>query len=172
MSVSMYRASIPVLVRGLSVLSSLIVKGEEYAKLKGLEERTLIEARLFEDMMPFSGQIQFATDTARLSGERLSGVEAPRFDPTESTFAQLRERIDRSTDYLLSLKPERLEDSASRAVTIKVDGAPKEFRGDDYLLMFGVQNFFFHVTTAYNILRHNGVPIGKADFLGSYADYP
>lgn len=171
MSVSVYRASIPVLVRGLDVLNSLMLKGKEFADHRGMDERELVTARLFDDMMPFSGQIQFATDTARLSAERLSGVSAPRFEATEETFFDLRERVDRSVAFLAGLESSAFADSATRIVTIKVDGAPKDFRGDDYLMMFGIQNFFFHVTTAYNILRHKGVPIGKADFLGSYADY-
>jgi hypothetical protein len=165
----MYRASIPVLVRALRVLSSLLQRGEEFAAQKGLAPAELIDARLFPDMMPLSGQVQFATDTARLSGERLSGVEAPRFEATETTFAELQQRIERSIAFLESIDQSKFKDSADRTVTIKVDGAPKDFRGEDYLLMFGYQNFFFHVTTAYDILRHKGVEIGKADFLGRYS---
>jgi uncharacterized protein len=169
MSITMYRASIPVLVRGLRVLSTFLKTGEEFAATKGIAPAELIEARLFPDMMPLSGQVQFATDTARLSGERLSGVEAPRFEANETTFDELQSRIERSIGYLESIDRSKFDDSENRTVTIKVDGAPKDFRGEDYLLMFGYQNFFFHVTTAYDILRHKGVEIGKADFLGRYS---
>jgi uncharacterized protein len=169
MSISMYRASIPVLVRGLQVLDSLLHKGAGQAKQKGMTDQELIEARLSPDMFTLAGQVQFATDTARLSGERLSGVEAPHFEANETTFEQLHGRIARSIAWLEALDPAKFEESATRTVTIKVDGQPKDFRGDDYLLMFGYQNFLFHVTTAYDILRHKGIEIGKADFLGRYS---
>jgi uncharacterized protein len=169
MSVSMYRASIPVLVRGLEVLDSLLQKGADHALANDLPESTLVEARLFPDMMPLSGQVQFATDTARLSGERLTGLESPRFESNETTLAQLRARIANSIGYLSSIDQAKFDVSESRTVTIKVDGAPKDLRGDDYLFMFGFQNFFFHLTTSYDILRHKGVAIGKADFLGKFS---
>jgi len=169
MSVSMYRASIPVFIRGLEVLASLLEKGATYVQDQGLAESGLIDARLIEDMLPLSGQVQRASDTAKLSAERLSGVAAPRFDDVEASFAQLQERTANTIAYLKSIDPAQLDNSESRAITLKLGGSGKHFRGDDYLLTFGMPNFFFHVTTAYGILRHVGVPVGKMDFLGEFA---
>lgn len=169
MSVSMYRASIPVFIRGLGVLASLLQKGAAYAKEQDLAESGLIEARLIEDMLPLAGQIQRASDTAKLSAERLSGVVAPRFDDVETSFVQLQERIANTIAYLKSIDATQLDNSESRTVTMKLAGSARDFRGDEYLFTFAMPNFFFHVTTAYGILRHLGVPVGKMDFLGDFA---
>jgi hypothetical protein len=169
MSVSMYRASIPVFIRGLEVLASLLQKGATYVQEQGLAESGLIDTRLIDDMLPLSGQIQRASDTAKLSAERLSGVVAPRFDDVETTFVQLQDRIANTIAYLKSIDAAQLENSESRTVTMKLGGSGRDFRGDEYLFTFGMPNFFFHVTTAYGILRHVGVPVGKMDFLGNFA---
>jgi hypothetical protein len=169
MSVSMYRASIPVFIRGFEVLASLLQKAASHAQEKGLAPSELIGARLFEDMLPLSGQIQRASDTAKMSAERLSGVASPRLEDNETTFAQLQTRIADTIAYLASIDSARLDGSEARTVTIKFGSAAKDFRGDEYLFTFGLANFYFHLSTAYGILRHLGVPVGKLDYLGSFA---
>jgi hypothetical protein len=167
MSVSMYRASVPVFIRGLDVLVSLINKAEAHGKEKGLGETDITAARLFGDMLPFTGQIQRASDTSKLSVVRLSGVAAPSFDDTETTFAELRERLTKTLSYLKSIDKTTLEGSETREVTLKQRGGELTLNGSDYLFLFALPNFYFHVVTAYDILRHLGVPVGKLDFLGA-----
>ncbi len=151
------------------VLASLLQKGATYVQEQGLPESGLIDARLIEDMLPLSGQIQRASDTAKLSASVCP--EWPRRVSTmwEASFAQLQERIANTIAYLENIDPARLDHSASRTVTLKLGSSGKDFRGDDYLFTFGMPNFFFHVTTAFGILRHVGVPVGKMDFLGDFA---
>ncbi len=167
MSVSMYRASIPVFIRGLDVLVSLIAKAETHAKEKGLGDTDITSTRLIEDMLPFTGQIQRASDTSKLSAVRLSGVEAPSFDDTETTFAELRERLTKTLAYLKSVDQSTLEGSETREVTLKQRTGEITFSGSDYLFLFALPNFYFHVVTAYDILRQLGVPVGKLDYLGA-----
>ena len=167
MSVSMYRASVPVFIRGLDVLVSLINKAEAHAKEKGIAETDVTAARLFDDMLPFTGQIQRASDTSKLSAVRLSGVEAPSFDDTETTFAELRERLTNTLLYLKSIDETTLEGSETREVTLKQRAGELTFSGSDYLFLFALPNFYFHIVTAYDILRHLGVPVGKLDYLGA-----
>src|ERR1700712_1877799 len=166
MSVSMYRASIPVFIRGLDVLVHLLGKAETHAKEKGLKDTDITSTRLIEDMLPFTGQIQRASDTSKLSAVRLSGVEAPSFDDTETTFAELRERVTKTLSYLKSIDETTLEGSETREVTVKQRAGEITFGGSDYLFLFALPNFYFHVVTAYDILRQLGVPVGKLDFLG------
>lgn len=168
MSVSMYRATIPVFIRGLDVLVSLLDKAEAHAKEKGLSDTDVTSARLIDDMLPFSAQIQRASDTSKLSAERLSGVAAPRFDDTETTFAELRERVVNTTAYLKSIDTATFEGSETRTVTLKQRNFEPKFSGEDYLFLFALPNFYFHVVTAYDILRQLGVPVGKLDFLGPF----
>ena len=167
MSVSMYRASIPVFIRGLDVLVSLIAKAETHAEEKGLGDTDITSTRLIEDMLPFTGQIQRASDTSKLSAVRLSGVEAPSFDDTETTFAELRERLTKTLAYLKSVDQSTLEGSETREVTLKQRAGEITFSGSDYLFLFGLPNFYFHVVTAYDILRQLGAPVGKLDYLGA-----
>ncbi|WP_438392633.1 DUF1993 domain-containing protein [Caballeronia sp. DA-9] len=167
MSVSMYRASIPVFIRGLEVLVSLIDKAEAHAQEKGLADTDITAARLIDDMLPFTGQIQRASDTSKLSAVRLSGVEAPSFDDTETTFAQLRERLTNTLSYLKSIDKSTLEGSEAREITLKQRAGELKFNGSDYLFLFALPNFYFHVVTAYDILRHLGVQVGKLDYLGA-----
>jgi hypothetical protein len=168
MSVSMYRASVPVFIRGLDVLVSLINKAEAHAKEKGLSDTDVSAARLIDDMLPFSSQIQRASDTSKLSVVRLSGVNAPSFDDTETTFAELRERIEKTLAYLKNVDAAMFEGSETRVVTLKQRGFEPKFSGEDYLFLFALPNFYFHIVTAYDILRHLGVPVGKLDFLGPF----
>lgn len=168
MSLTMYQASIPVFVRGLRVLSTLLTKAEAHAKAQGLAPAVLLDARLAPDMLPFTGQVQRASDTSKLSGQRLSGVPAPRFEDTETSFDELQQRIAKTVAYLETLQPAAFVDSESRTVQLNFGDFKPSFSGDAYLFTFAIPNFFFHVTTAHDILRHNGLPIGKLDYLGPY----
>lgn len=165
MPLSMYQASIPVFTRGLTVLSGLLRKGEAHARDNDLDPDELIGARLAPDMLPLSGQVQRASDTSKLSGMRLSGVAAPSFPDTETSFLELQERIAKTVAYLDSIPPDALEGSEDKPVALKVGGAEVDFTGTSYLLTFALPNFFFHVTTAHDILRHRGVSVGKRDYL-------
>jgi hypothetical protein len=166
MSVSMYRATVPIFIQGLDVLASLLQKAAAHAQEKALLESELIGARLFEDMAPLSAQIQRASDTAKKSAERLSGVAAPSFADDETSFAQLQARIANTRAYLASIDSATFDGSEARTVPMKFGSMSKDFLGEEYLFTFGIPNFYFHVTTAYDILRHRGVQIGKLDFLG------
>jgi uncharacterized protein len=167
MSLSMYQVSVPVFVRGLGVLSTLLQKGA-HAEEKGVEPGVLINARLAPDMFPLSGQVQRASDTSKLAIERLTGIPSPRFEDNESTFAELQERIARTVAFLQSIDAAQMEDAQERIVQLNFAAFKPTFKGDAYLLTFALPNFFFHVTTAHDILRHSGVNIGKLDYLGSY----
>jgi uncharacterized protein len=167
MSLSMYQASIPLLVRGLDNLSVLLKKGEAHP-----DAAALVEARLFPDMFTLAGQIQRASDTAKGCAARLAGIDNPSFADTESTFAQLQERIARTRDFLQGVKREQIDGSEDKTISFKAGPNIMTFTGASYLLTFVVPNFFFHVTTAYDILRHKGVEIGKMDYLGSLPMQP
>jgi uncharacterized protein len=166
MSLTMYRASIPVFIRGLEVCGDLLAKGAKYADEKGLPHAEVINARLAPDMLPLAAQIQRASDTAKLSANRLSGVDAPKFEDNEDSFAALQERIAKTVAYLKSIQHESLEGSDARTITLKFPDFSPSFSGVDYLFGFGLPNFYFHVATTHDILRHLGVPIGKRDYLG------
>ena len=168
MSVSMYEASIPVFIRGLSALSAVLDKGSAYAKEKKIDEKALVNARLALDMYPLSAQIQTASDTAKLAIARLTGIEVPKFDDNESTMAELQERIAKTIAVLKSVDHAAFKDSNARTVTLNFGKLKSSFRGKNYLMHFALPNFYFHVTTAYAILRHNGVSVGKRDFLGPF----
>jgi hypothetical protein len=168
MSLTMYDASVTVFVRQLGQLSHLVGKAIEYTKSSGVEAGSLIEARLIEDMRPFAFQIQSASDASKLAVVRLTGVEAPSFPDTESTFDQLLERIVKTQHYLQGVPKEAFVGSEERTVTMKTGAGSVDFKGQGYLLHFAIPNFFFHVTTAYAILRSKGVVIGKRDYLGPF----
>jgi len=168
MSLSMYDASVPVLVRGLTNLSAILDKALASAEARNIDPAVLVSARLAPDMNPFSAQIQTASDSAKGAGARLTGTEAPSFPDTETTFPELQARIKKTIDYLQSLKPEQFEGADTREVTLKFPNGEMKFTGQAFLFSFVLPNFFFHLTTAYAILRHNGVEIGKMDFLGAH----
>lgn len=167
MSLSMYQASVPVFVRGLKVLKAVLEKGAAHAAQTGTDPNALVQARLAPDMLDLAGQIQRASDTSKLSVARLSGVAAPAMPDTETTLVELIARIDATLAYVEGVAPESLEGSEAKTVELPTGGAPRVFNGADYLLGFGIPNFYFHVTTAYDILRSQGVPVGKRDFLGA-----
>jgi uncharacterized protein len=164
MTLSMYNASVPVLLRGLRVLDSLLAKGVDFAVQQGMDEKSLVEARLAPDMLPLSGQVQRASDTAKFAASRLTGLAAPSFADEETSFAELRDRCSRTIAFLEEVDPQAFEGSETRQITF--GAAKRTLSGEAYLLTFAIPNFFFHVTTAYDILRHKGVQIGKSDYLG------
>lgn len=166
MPLTIYALSVPAFTRGFTALYGLLDKAEAFAADKGMPLAELFDARLAPDMLPLSGQIQRASDTSKNAIGRLSALEAPRLPDDEQSFADLRERIAKTVAYLETVKPEDLDGSETREVTLNFPNLKVTFSGEAYLLQFVLPNFYFHVTTAYDILRHKGVPIGKADFIG------
>jgi len=167
MAMSLYQVTVPVLVKALSNLRTVLEKAKAHALDHKIEEAAFIQARLYPDMLPLPRQVQIATDIARGGAARLAGVEPPVYEDNEKTFDDLTARIQRTVDYMSSLEEAAFDDSATRAITRPVRGQPHTFTGANYLQQFAVPNVYFHAATAYGILRHNGVPLGKADFLGT-----
>ena len=166
MSLSMYQASVPVFAQVLDALPKVLEKAEAYAAAKKFDPAVLLAARLAPDMFPMSRQVQIACDFAKGATARLAGVDAPGWTDHEKTLAELRERIKKTADYVRSFKAAQIDGSEERDVSVKVAGKPITFKGQPYLLQFVMPNFFFHATAAYAILRHNGVELGKRDFIG------
>ncbi len=166
MSLSMYQASIPVFIRMMGNLSAILEKAAAYAEAKKIDPSVLINARLAPDMRPLSFQIQTASDMAKGCAARLAGIDAPSFPDTESTFPELQQRIAKTITFLQSVTAAQVDGSEERDVVLKLRGQEARFKGQPYLLTFVLPNFYFHLTTAYAILRHNGLDIGKADFIG------
>jgi hypothetical protein len=165
-TISMYQASVPYFIRMLRNLRAILEKGAAHAAAKKFDTAVLVQARLAPDMLPLARQIQIASDNAKGCAARLAGVEPPKFEDNETTWDQLLERIDKTVAFLKSLKPEQVDGSEGRAVTLNLRSGTLNFSGLDYLRFFALPNFTFHVVTGYNLLRHNGVDIGKSDYLG------
>ncbi|MBD9470173.1 DUF1993 domain-containing protein [Pseudoxanthomonas sp. PXM01] len=166
----MYQASVPVFLRALRNLRHVLEKGEAHARGRGEDPAALLQARLYEDMLPLLRQVQIATDTAKFGAARLAGVESPRFEDVETTFDELYARLDAIAGYLRTFDETALQGSETRAVTLSTrTRGDLHFDGRGYLLGHALPNLFFHVTTAYAILRHHGVPLGKLDYLGPAA---
>jgi hypothetical protein len=165
---SLYQASVPVFSRSLRNLSAILTKAEVHAAERGDAPSMLIEARLAPDMFPLDQQIQRASDSAKGAAARLAGIEVPSFADTETSFAELQERIAKTIRFVESVPAEQIEAGEEREVILRPRGSEMRFDGKSYLLTFALPNFFFHVTTAYAILREQGVPLGKMDFLGPY----
>ena len=168
MSITMYRASVPVFIRTLGNLKGILEKAAAHAAAKKIDESVLLGARLFPDMFPLTRQVQIATDFARGTAARLAGVEPPAVEDKEQTFVELVARVDGAMSYLRTLPATQIDGSESREITRTVRGVPKTFNGLDYLLLYSLPNFYFHTATAYAILRHSGVEIGKTDFVGTF----
>ena len=166
MKISMYEASVPAISRSLNNLAAILEKAAAHAEAKKIDPPVLINSRLYPDMFPLAKQVQLASDIAKAGTARLTGSEPPSFPDDEATFADLIERLRKTVSYLETLKPEQFEGIEDRTVTWKTRTATKSMQGLPYLLNHVLPNVFFHVTTAYNILRHNGLEIGKQDFLG------
>lgn len=169
MTLSMYAASVPVFKQMLNALSVVLEKAEAHATAKKIEPSVLLQARLYPDMFALVRQVQIAADFAKGVSGRLAGVELPNFEDNEQTFAELQARIAKTLDFIVSLDPDKFDGSETREIVTQA-GTPKEkrFEGQTYLLHYGLPHFYFHVTTTYAILRHNGAEVGKKDFIGSY----
>jgi hypothetical protein len=167
MTPSLYRTSVPVFARAFGNLSAILDKAAAHAEARKIDPSVLINARLAPDMFPLSRQVQSASDAAKGCAARLAGIEIPRFEDTETTFPELQARIAKTVAFLQGVKPAQIDGGEDRTITLKLRTREVSFAAPDYLLNFALPNFFFHVTTAYGILRHNGVEIGKTDFLGS-----
>ncbi|KFA87254.1 DUF1993 domain-containing protein [Archangium violaceum] len=167
MSLSMYQASIPVFIRMLGNLSAILEKAAAHAAAKKIEPSVLINARLAPDMRPLSFQVQIASDLAKGCAARLAGIDPPSMADTESTFPELQERIKKTIAFLQTVSAAQVDGTEEREVVLKIRDHEMKFQGQAYLLGFVLPNFYFHVTTAYAILRHNGLDLGKADFLGA-----
>ena len=164
--ISMHDSSILPLKRTLTNLASLLKKGEQYADKKEVDYSVLLNARLFVDMYPLTRQVQIATDMSKGAAARLAGIAIPVYEDNETTFEALQARIAKTIAFLDEVTVSQLEGSEEREITITIRKVDLKFTGQDYLLKWVLPNVYFHVTTAYNILRHQGVELGKSDFLG------
>ena len=167
MKISMYQASVPVFTRMLTNLAAVLDKAAAHAEAKKIDPTVLVNSRLYPDMLPLVKQVQIASDHAKGAAARLAGLESPKFEDNEATFPELGARIQKTISYLNTLKPEQIDGSEERTITLPLRTRTLTFQGMPYLLNFALPNFYFHVTTAYNILRHNGIEIGKRDYLGN-----
>ena len=166
MTISMYQASVPAFIRALNNLAAILEKGAAYARARKIDDAVLLSSRLFPDMFPLARQVQLVTDTARSGAGRLAGVEFPTYEDKEATFQDLVLRIRNTITYLESLQPAQIDGSEDRTISWQTRSSTRSMQGLPYLMNHLLPNVHFHVATAYGILRHNGVEIGKKDFLG------
>jgi hypothetical protein len=167
MSISMYQASVPVFVRMLKSLSAILEKGQKHAEARKIAASVLPASRLIADMFPLSRQVQIASDHAKGAVARLSGVDIPKYEDNEQTIEELQARIAKTVAFVETFTAERLDGSEEREIVLALKSGELRFKGADYLLGFALPNFYFHVVTAYDILRQNGVDVGKRDFLNT-----
>jgi uncharacterized protein len=168
MPYTMARASVPAFEIALNALSAVLDKGEAFATAKKIEPSVLLGSRLAPDMFPLVRQVQIATDTVKRGAARLAGVEAPVYEDNETSFAELKTRIAKTIAFLKTIDVAKIDSSVDREITIPLGAEHKgQMQGGDYLEYFVLPNMYFHVTAAYSILRHNGVEVGKRDFLGA-----
>ncbi len=166
MSISMYEACAPRFASMLRNLDAILGKAQAHAAVKKIDPAVFMSARLFPDMLPFVKQVQIATDHAKGAVARLAGVEVPRFEDTEQSFDELRARLVKTIAFVESFSAEQFDGSEDRDISLRAGGKDLAFKGMPYLIGYAIPNFYFHLVTAYNILRHNGVEIGKGDYLG------
>jgi len=166
MSISIYESSVLTYIRQLDNFSAILNKAQLHLKNKKIEEIVFINARIFPDMLPFVKQVQIACDFAKASCARLAGVEIPSFIDNEKTFEELLQRIKKTSDFLKTFKADHFKDSDKKQISYSAHGHDFNFIGKDYLLNFALPNFYFHFVTAYDILRNQGVELGKTDFIG------
>ncbi len=166
MAISMYQASVPLFVKTLTNLNGVLEKARAHGEARKIDPLALLTARLFPDMLNLTRQVQIATDFARGTSARLAGIEPPAVEDTEASFEALIARVGQTVAFLRTLAPAQIDGSEAREIVRPIRGEPHQFSGINYLLQFSLPNFFFHTTTAYAILRHNGVEVGKADFIG------
>ena len=167
MTLSMHAASVPCFVRMLTSLDAILVKTQAHAAAKKIDPAVLLNARLFPDMFTLMRQIQIATDHAKGAVARLAGVDVPKYEDDEQTLEEIRARLAKTVAFLGSFTAAQLNGSENATITLKIGGQERSFNGQDYLLGFALPNFYFHVVTAYDILRHNGIEIGKRDYMGT-----
>ncbi len=166
MPISMYQVAVPPVLQILTSLSAVLDKAEAHCQAAKIAPAVLVQTRLFPDMLPLAKQVQIASDHAKGCAARLAGLEPPAFADSETTLLELKERVAKTIDYLATVTAAQIDGSETRDIRLKVGGNELTFSGQHYLLGFALPNFYFHVTTAYAILRSNGVPLGKRDFLG------
>jgi hypothetical protein len=167
MTISMYQASVPRFVNILGNLSNILDKAQAHADAKKLDPAALTSYRLYPDMLPMSAQVQIACDGAKGAVARLAGVEIPAYEDKEKTLADLKARIAKTVAFIQSVAPAQIDGSEDKEIVLKRGDKETRYKGMQFLLGHALPNFYFHVTTAYNILRHNGVEIGKRDYLGN-----
>jgi hypothetical protein len=168
MSISMYAASIPVFRQVLGSLTELLNKAETHATSRNIDPNAILQARLFPDMFPLTRQIMIATDFAKGASARLAGIEVPKYEDVEQSFQELRARIAKTLAFIDTITPAQIDGSEERDITTSAGPHTRSFKGQAYLLHYALPQFFFHATTAYAILRHNGVEVGKKDFMGQF----
>ena len=168
MAISMYQVSVPVFIRFLNNFNEVLKKGETFAEAKTIEPEVLINARLAPDMFPLVNQVQIACDLAKRCVERLTGAEVTSVEDNEKTFAEIYERINNTIAFLETIKPDQIDGKEEKIFTLELRSYSFDFKGIDYVLYFVLPNLYFHITTAYDILRHNGVELGKKDFIGKF----
>jgi hypothetical protein len=166
MALSMYAASVPVFTQILNSLTAIIEKTEAHAIDKKIDPNALLQARLYPDMLPLIRQFQIASDFAKGATARLAGVDVPKYDDTEVTFADLKARIAKVLAFIGTLTAAQIDGSEEREISTSAGPNSKTFKGQHYLVNYALPQFFFHATTAYAILRHNGIELGKKDFMG------
>ena len=167
MNISMYQASAPRFVNTLKNLSAILDKAQAYADTKKIDPTVLTSYRLYPDMFTMARQVQVACDTAKGAVARLAGVEVPKHEDTERTLAELKARIAKTIEFIGTIKPAQIDGSEDKDIALKLGRQEVKFKGMQYLLGFAHPNFYFHATTAYDILRHNGLDIGKQDYIGN-----
>ncbi len=167
MAMSLYQASVPACLQMLDALSAVLAKAATYATERGIDPSVLLQSRLYADMLPLVRQVQIATDGAKAGGARLAGVDNPSFPDTEASFDELQARIARCVSFLKSLDRAAIDAANERRIEFTVAKQTMAMMAPDYVTGWMLPNFFFHVTTAYDILRHNGLAVGKRDFLGA-----
>lgn len=166
MTISMYQASLPGFIRILHNLDGILAKGASYAEAKNIDPAVLVGSRLYPDMFPLSRQVQIATDVVKGCAARLAGEEPPKYEDNETSFSELSERVRKTIAFLESFDASRIDGSEERQITLKLRSGDITLDGLNYLRGFVIPNFYFHVTTTYDILRHCGVELGKMDFVG------
>jgi len=167
MTISMYSASVPLMTRALTALGKVLEKGAAFAEAKKIDPSVLLNARLAPDMFALTRQVQIASDTAKGCAARLAGVEAPSWADTEASFAELQARVARTIEYIGGFTPAQIDGSEDKTIVLKFRTGEQSFDGIGYLTTFVLPNVYFHCTAAYAILRHNGVEVGKRDYLGA-----
>jgi hypothetical protein len=167
MSLSMYQATVPAFLRQLAALSAILDKAAAHAAARKVDPAVLLATRLYPDMFPLTRQVQLTCDFAKNTVSRLAGVEPQKLADTEASFDELKARIAKTVEIVNGFKAAQIDGSEGRDVTIPMGGQPRTFKGQDFLLNFALPNFYFHATTAYAILRHCGVEVGKRDFIGA-----